>query len=129
MATTGHPPTLESELSAIGVALEGPSADYPLVTRRVRALVSTAEPFETLRDLLRTESRLRVDPPGRWTAEKQQARERSWSGYGSVVRLRKQGRLGPWTVLEDGEVLVSEVDRRVAFEIAGDRMQRIAFAE
>lgn len=129
MATTSHPPTLESSLADMGVALEGPAADYPLVTRRARALVSTAEPFEYLRDRLNFESKLLLRPPGRWTAEKTGTCKRSWTGYGSVIRLRKQSRLGPWTVSEDGEVLVSDVDRREAFELAGDRMKAIALAE
>ncbi|PCR88689.1 hypothetical protein [Natrinema ejinorense] len=123
MATNSR---LESQLSDIGVARSGP-AGYPMVTRRLEAIVGTrSEPFEVLRDALDLESRLRVNPPGEWRAEKRTVTERSWTGYGSVVRLTKQGRFGSWTVSLDGDVILSDVDRREAFETAAERMRAIA---
>ncbi|QCC57194.1 hypothetical protein [Natrinema thermotolerans] len=107
-------------------ASEG-TASYSMVDRRLSSTTGLeSESIETLRDMLNLESRLRVTAPGAWRPEKRTPRERSWSGYGSVVRLRKQGRLGPWTVLEDGDVLLSDADRREAFETAAERMRAIA---
>lgn len=103
------------------------TAHYPMVSRRHPPLAgSNAEPFEFLRDALDLESRLRIDPPGQWRPETTRATERSWTAYGSVVRLTKQSRLGPWTVTQDGDVLCSDADRREAFETAAERMRAIA---
>lgn len=103
------------------------SAGYEMVARRHTSKTGLeSEPFETLRDLLGLESRLRVTPPGRWSPERQAATERSWTGYGHTVRLRTPSVLGEWTVSVDGEVVCADVDRRVAFEAAAERMREIA---
>lgn len=109
----------------MGVTLEGP-ADYPMVTRRAAALVSESEPFETLRDALCLESRLRVDPPDPWRPERQTARERSWSGRGHVVRLQTPSVRGDWTVTVDETTVLEDASRMAAFECAAERMQAIS---
>lgn len=106
------------------------TAAYPMVDRRLSSTTGIeAEPIETLRDMLGLESRLRLVAPGEWRPEKTATRDRSWAGYGSVMRLSKRGRLGPWSVSLDGEVLLSDASRREAFETAAERMRAIATFE
>lgn len=111
------------------------SANYDMVTRRSRPLTgSEREGFEHLRDALNLESKLRIDPPGKWTLEKTgrkrpRARyetERTWTGYGREVQLTKAGRLGDWTLTVNGTRVLTDVSRRVAFETAADRMESIS---
>ena len=110
----------------MGCKLEGPS-DYPIVTRRARALAgATSEPFETLRDALNLESRLRMHPPDPWRPEKQTATERSWTARGHVVRLRTPSVLADWTLTVDGQPVLEDVSRKRAFETAASRMREIS---
>jgi len=103
------------------------TAAYPMVDRRLSSTTGLeAESIETLRDMLGLESRLRIIAPGEWRPEKTDARDRSWAGYGSVMRLSKRSRLGPWTVSLDGDELLSDASRREAFETAAERMRAIA---
>ncbi|QCW05230.1 hypothetical protein [Natrinema pallidum] len=101
-----------------------------MVDRRLSSATGfEAESIETLRDMLGLESRLRIVAPGEWRPERTAIRGRSWAGYGSVMRLSKRSRLGPWTVSLDGDVLLSDASRREAFETAAERMRVIANCE
>ena len=118
----------ESTLESVGVSLESEPVEC-IVERTYQPLgfpKSTSEPFETLRDLLETETRLRLTPPGQFRLESKSFRSKVWQGYGHTVVLRKRSRFGSWDVTLNGERVCEEVDRREAFETAGEEMAAIA---
>ena len=121
-------PTLESHLSEIGVET-GRTVPEAKVERTFAPFVGRdSEPFETLRDALKHETRLRVRPPEPWRCETDTRREKLWliPGYGSHVRLTTDGVRDGWTLRVDGQVEREDVSRLEAFEAAAERMSEIA---
>ncbi|MFP8891833.1 hypothetical protein ACLI4U_18985 (plasmid) [Natrialbaceae archaeon A-CW2] len=118
----------ESTLESFGIALEAEPVEST-VERTYKPLgfpKSTSEPFETLRDLLETETRLRLSPPGGFKLESKSFRSKVWQGYGHTVVLRKRSRFGSWDVTVNGERVRADADRHEAFEAAGEEMATIA---
>ncbi|WP_337653286.1 hypothetical protein [Halomontanus rarus] len=124
--------TLEDGLAAIGVQLAGYNDANPLVDRHHEPLFAQtkgSEPWETLRDALRRETRLRINPPGEWTYSSSRYRNRrSWTGYEHTVSLETT-LLGPWTLEVDGDEVLESEDRMTAFRRAGEEMREIAMTE
>ena len=125
---TSHSPTLESRLSAIGVETGRPTPTGTVDRRYAPFLKTDSEPFETLRDALRRETRLRLRPPDPWRLETDETFERAWldERTGHVVRLTTDGVLDDWTLTVDGEVELAGTSRLAAFERTAERMGEIA---
>jgi len=128
MATRQPTPTLESRLSAIGIETGRPTPEATVSRRHAPFVGRDSEPFETLRDALRRETRLRVRPPDPWRPREQTRCERSWTipALGHEVRLRTGGVLDDWTLEVDGQTELAAASRLEAFEAAAERMSEIA---
>jgi len=116
----------DATLEAMGIQLTG-TADYDAVTRRQQPLLSfsrfgRSEPFETLRDALNRETRLRLTSPGEFRLTVSSRTGQTWSGYGQTVTLSKASFLGSWTLRRNGVVVLEDATRLEAFEAAAEQM-------
>jgi len=128
MATCPQTPDARADatLEAMGIQLTG-TASYDAVTRRQRPLLSfsrfaRSEPFETLREALNLESRLRLRPPGEFRLTVSSRTGQTWSGYGQTITLSKPNLLGSWTLRRNGVVVLEDATRLEAFETAAEQM-------
>jgi len=127
MATNSRQ-AFESQLSEIGIETGRPTPQATVDRRRAPFVGRDSEPFETLRDALKRETRLRVRPPDPWRLEVDSRHGKLWlvPGVGHHVRLTTDGVRDGWTLSVDGEVELDDASRLEAFESAADRMSEIA---
>ncbi|WP_254810603.1 hypothetical protein [Natronosalvus amylolyticus] len=119
----------EATLKETGVRLSGLTR-HDAVTRRYKPLggytrFSMSEPFETLRDAIHLESRLRLKPPGAFKPTASTRKARVWEAYGHTVTLRKPDLFGSWTLTVNGQSRLESVERLEAFEAAAEAMFEI----
>lgn len=125
---TRHPATLEARLSTIGVGT-GELTPQGEVGRTYAPFVGRdSEAFETLRDALTRETRLRVRPPDPWRCETDTATEKLWliPGLGYHVRLETDSVCADWTLSVDDCVELEGASRLEAFKAAAERMGDIS---
>jgi len=127
MAATNRQ-AFERQLEAIGIETGRPMPEATVSRRRAPFVGRDSEPFETLRDALKRETRLRVRPPEPWRLEVDSRREKLWlvPGVGHHVRLTTDGVRDGWTLSVDGDVELADASRLEAFEAAAERMSEIA---
>ncbi|WP_076148873.1 hypothetical protein [Natrinema saccharevitans] len=128
MATSENALAFESQLAEMGVEITNPGPEATLERRYEPFIGRNSEPFETVRDALDRETRLRLRPPGPWEVREDTPRTRSWAlpRLGHEVRLTTDGTLDDWTLTVDGDVELEDASRLEAFKAAKDRIEEIA---
>ena len=84
------------------------------------------ELVETVRDFVRSTSRLVMQPTGRWLLTTDTARQKVWRGYGLSIRIESDGPTDDWSVSLACSPLTYEVASGCTREEAWFEAMRVA---